>query len=96
LTAHGPDVISYNFESKRIIFWDDKIRSKATTIRPSQTFQKEDRMAKAIDEAKAAIDKSGLSAADKAAALDSLKKGRFQTRTHGSGNAKNSTFGDHQ
>lgn len=43
-----------------------------------------------------AIENSQLSPEDKAAARASVKDKTFQTRTHGSGNVKNSTFGDHK
>ncbi len=96
VTANGPDVISYNLDTKRITFWDDKTRSRPTRIGPSNTFQKTETMSNAIQEATEAIKNSQLSAADKVAAFKSLEENTFQTRTHGSGNVKNSTFGDHQ
>ena len=68
----------------------------ARTIGPSKTFQKPTTMNNAIKEAQDAITSSQLSAEDKAAAFNSLRENTFQTRTHGSGNVKNSTFGDHQ
>jgi hypothetical protein len=29
VTSNGPDVISYHLDTKRITFWDDKMRSEA-------------------------------------------------------------------
>lgn len=91
--ANGVDTISYNLETKRITLWDDKFRSEARRITPSKTFDKgSPRLANALREAIDAIHESTLSAADKEAALESIEKRTFQTRTHGSGNVKNSTL----
>ena len=91
----GDDKLVYDMDKKIIIFDDSKYRGDEVMIRPSKTFTTEKRLAAAILDAEAAIDKSSLSPADKAAARLSIKNGTFQTRTLGAGKAKNSTFGDH-
>ena len=92
----GSDVISYNLRTKRLTVWDDKYRSDAVMIYPSRTFTEEPSLTNALAEAKDAIWKSALSDTDKEAAIASIQSRTFNTRTVGSGNARNSTFGDHQ
>ena len=92
----GSDVISYNLRTKRLTVWDDKYRSDAVMIYPSRTFTEEPSLTNALAEAKDAIWKSALSDMDKEAAIASVESRAFNTRTVGSGNARNSTFGDHQ
>jgi hypothetical protein len=95
--AHGPDVVSYNLRTKTVTLWDVKWRGSPTRVQSSTTFKKgSDPLANALGQARRAIGGSGLSTADKEAAVASIKRGTFQTRTLGMGQAKNSTVGDHR
>ena len=92
--THGADVITYNLKTKRITLWDDKFRSAYVRLMPSRTFEDDSRaLANAVQEARNAIRASQLSPADQAAARASIRNNTFLRRTHGSGNAMNSTIG---
>jgi hypothetical protein len=91
--ANGPDIISYNLETKVVTLWDDKFRSELRRIRPSTTFgHGTDTLEKSIRDAMDAIRDSRLAAADKDAALRSIERRNVRTITRGSGRSRNSTF----
>jgi hypothetical protein len=96
VTKHGADIISYNLKTKRVTLWDDKFRSDPIRIPPSRTFRNEETLERALREAEEAIRMSSLSKADKSAAMKSISERTYQLRTHGSGQVKNSTFGENK
>ena len=91
---HGADVITYNLKTKVVTLWDVKYRSSPVRLQPSKTFSKDSSREKTLDQARKAIQDSGLSPSDRSSALLSLANRSYQTRTLGAGNAKNSTIGD--
>jgi hypothetical protein len=93
----GPDVISYNLKTKTVTLWDDKFRSKPSRISSSSTFRTHSNsLASSRREAIEAVRTSQLSPEDKSEALRSIQTRGFRAGTHGSGNAKNSTFEYHR
>jgi len=95
--AHGADVVSYNLKTRTVTLWDVKWRGKPVRIRSSTTFEQDSNtLAHALEEATRAVRESKLTEHNKEAAIRSIRTGTFQTRTLGTGQAKNSTFGDHQ
>jgi hypothetical protein len=86
--ANGPDIASYNYETKKLTLWDDKYRSRRTKIKPSNTFKKNsEALKKSIAETHQVVNASTLSSADKTAAIRSLDAKIYGTQTFPSGNA---------
>jgi hypothetical protein len=91
--VQGSDVISVNILSGDVTLWDGKYRSADTRIQGSPTFSMPSRRQNAIDEAIQTLRQNKvLSIGIKQAAIRNLQLGRFETRTVGFGNAKNSVL----
>ena len=90
--THGADVVSVNSSTGEVSLWDNKFRSGANGLQPSNTFQPgSSALANAIAQAKEAVDASNLPQAIKDIAYRNLDAGNFTTNTVGAGNARNST-----
>ena len=93
--THGADVISVNIDrySGRVTLWDAKYRGNPVAVQPSKTFALEPRIQNAVDEAIVTLERNAsLSLETRRKALENLRRGIFETRTVGAGNAKNSVL----
>ena len=93
VNTSGADIISVNANGTVSLF-DTKFRSNPVDVKPTTTFAQDSRpLAKALVEARIAIDKSTtLSPATKAKALENLDAGNFNAHTPGAGAARNSAI----
>jgi hypothetical protein len=80
----------FRVRTGKVTLWDSKMLSAEKRIQGSKTFTDPGRRSSALKQAEDAVKASGLSSADKAQALKSLKGGNVRYVTAGSGGAKNS------
>ena len=81
VTANGPDVISYNLETRTITLWDDKFRSARQRTKPSNTFEADtERLQKSLKAAEAAVRNSRLRQPIRPTHCDHSAKGSIRQR----------------